>query len=332
MSGKASQGKASQGKASQGEASQGKASQGKASQGKASQGKASQGKASQGKASQGKASQGKASQGKGKSSEEGRISQDYSSESYWDQRYQNGGNHEWYYSFSLLKPLFEKCVGGDGSFEGSILEIGCGDKPLIDGFEEMVGTNADLHAIDYSKAIIDALKKGENASRITYGAMDARKVSFEDNSFDFVVDKGTIDAMLCSEDEEQAFANVRSIVSEALRIMKKSSAKFMIVSHLEVDSDDFNSVLQNCVVPCLDEHRAYIWAIEAHVVKTIATPHKKNGKKRTNAVLEESGGFGTVYIIQSTPRKVTRNMLYAPAEVGFEVLEYSDGEEDDGQE
>jgi ubiquinone/menaquinone biosynthesis C-methylase UbiE len=268
---------------------------------------------------------------------------DYSSATYWDKRYSSSSNNEWYYSYEILRPLFEKCMGD--SFTGNVLEIGCGDKPLICGLEDLVGDKSALYGIDYSKAIIDILNTAQKQTngRVIYKEMDARKmVDFEDNTFELVVDKGTIDAMLCPEDEETAFSNVRGIINESLRIMKPDKAQYMIVSHLEVDSPEFNSILRDCLLPCLDGHRGQMWRIEAHVVKrsrpseeeSSLEPQSKTRKTntKTNDTAANVSGNGTVYIIHSTARKITRNMMNSPAEVTFEVLEYSDSEGEGDEE
>lgn len=258
---------------------------------------------------------------------------DYSSAKYWDERYASSFGHEWYYSYEILRPLFEKYMGN--SFTGKVLEIGCGDKPLICGLGDLVDNGSTLYGIDYSKAIIDILNKQQSNGRVIYKEMDARKMcDFEDDMFELIVDKGTIDAMLCSEDEETAFSNVRGIMSESLRIMKPDNSQFMVVSHLEVDSPDFNRILENCLLPCLDDCRAQTWRIEAHVVKRgipheQSSPEQKPKTRKTIAKKDDTAGAnGTVYIIQSKARKITRNMMSTPSTVSFEVLEYSDSEDE----
>jgi hypothetical protein len=52
---------------------------------------------------------------------------DYSSKEYWEQRYVDRVEWEWYFAYSDLKPLLDKCLKKDGS----VLDVGCGDKPLV---------------------------------------------------------------------------------------------------------------------------------------------------------------------------------------------------------
>lgn len=75
--------------------------------------------------------------------------------------------------------------------------VGCGNSKLTeqmfdDGYKGIV-------SIDISEVIVDKmrnemLKKNKN---IPFLVMDATKMTYEDNSFDVVIDKGTLDALAC---------------------------------------------------------------------------------------------------------------------------------------
>ena len=100
---------------------------------------------------------------------------EYSSEAYWDNRYQGivrkSGEEslEWYYSFDTLSPLIHQAVKitKTNSTPCVVLEIGCGDRPLIPGFMYADGVFQDrdfsLHAIDFSRSVIDLLVQKSNA-------------------------------------------------------------------------------------------------------------------------------------------------------------------------
>ena len=142
-------------------------------------------------------------------------------------------------------------------------------------------------------------------------------MSYDDNSFDFIVEKGTIDAMLCCKNRKEAYQNAIGIISESVRIMKPVSS-FMIVSHIEVESKEFDELMQNVILPVLNDRNESIWNIEAHIVNASNNSNNRNVKKRVN-----ENSYGTVYIIYKSIRKVTRNSGKAPSIVNFEVLEYS---------
>jgi hypothetical protein len=106
---------------------------------------------------------------------------EYASESYWDNRYKRvvqksavEESYEWYYNFDTLSPLIVQAVENTKTTSSpcSVLEIGCGDRPLIPGFvdtEGLFGNKAfSLHAIDFSKSVIDDLVQKCDGGKYSY--------------------------------------------------------------------------------------------------------------------------------------------------------------------
>ena len=54
----------------------------------------------------------------------------------------------------------------------------------------------------------------------------------------------------------------------------------------------------------------------------------KADKQSSPVASKPSDSYGTVYTITAQPKRITRNAKSSSAEISFEVLEYSDGEED----
>jgi hypothetical protein len=80
----------------------------------------------------------KQAKNEGKAKDEG-----YSEKEYWEKRYQEkAGYHEWYCNFDNLKPLFEEIIVENDA----VLEIGCGDSPLLTGLLSS-GHSGELHGI-----------------------------------------------------------------------------------------------------------------------------------------------------------------------------------------
>ena len=240
----------------------------------------------------------------------------YQSKEYWAKRYESkDGYHEWYCDYAALEPLLEPLVA---SRDAIVLELGCGDAPLLVGLRDKTNHNpACLHALDFAPTIIAKLE-GEQAAlapaqRLLYRAADARRLPYASSMFDLVVEKGTVDAMLCGT-RGQGFKNVRSILGEAFRVLRTDvPAALVVVSHMQVDSDEFASFVEKCVVPALaDGAAASAWAIEAHVQADAAAAH------------------ATVYIFKSRPRRATRGALRQPsAQTSIDVTVCTHGDDDD---
>lgn len=234
----------------------------------------------------------------------------YSSQEYWESRYQDPkGFHEWYCSYDNLKPLLEMNL----TLEDSVLEIGCGDSPLLTGMLA-AGHTGKLHAIDFSDSIIkkvieDHPKSTPSSNKIEYLVMDARNLTYDSDVWDAVIDKGTLDAMLC--DKETGLSNARELIEEACRVLNKISGKMCFISHIQVETSEFNDWMQNCVLPVLDNYRSNLWKVEAH---TGSTSNEQNSP--------------TVYIISSKPRKLTRGSLHSCV-VEMKVLSHSDDDDEE---
>jgi hypothetical protein len=122
----------------------------------------------------------------------------------------------------------------------SILEVGCGDVPLgrdiaknVKDLESTAGVEATnilkkVVCVDYSKSVIEAMKKelSEKESDDTetkpsvplvYEVVDARKLPYADESYELIIEKGTLDAML--SDTKVGAGNCGLIVSECARVL-----------------------------------------------------------------------------------------------------------------
>jgi 23S rRNA G2445 N2-methylase RlmL len=64
------------------------------------------------------------------------------------------------------------------------------------------GYTGQYVGFDFAPAVIEQLntQRGELPESVTFQVQDARDLPYEDQSYDCVIDKGTIDAMLCQDD------------------------------------------------------------------------------------------------------------------------------------
>ncbi|KAJ8015897.1 hypothetical protein DPEC_G00001460 [Dallia pectoralis] len=76
--------------------------------------------------------------------------------------------------------------------------ISCGNSSMS---SDMYAGYLSITNIDYSSVCIDTMSARHlsKCPRMTWHQMDARKLSFPDASYDVVLEKGTLDAMLVEE-------------------------------------------------------------------------------------------------------------------------------------
>ncbi|KAL6620195.1 hypothetical protein ACP70R_035334 [Stipagrostis hirtigluma subsp. patula] len=153
-------------------------------------------------------------------------SNDYGAAAYWDARYSSssgspapgggGGGGEffdWYQTYPALRPLLRACLPASSRF----LMLGCGNSLLSedmakDGYQDIVN-------IDISSVVIEQMReKHADVPQLTYMQMDVRDMSvFGDESFDCVLDKGTLDAMMCADDAPHGASKMLAEVARLLQ-------------------------------------------------------------------------------------------------------------------
>ncbi|TYJ22934.1 hypothetical protein E1A91_A08G157700v1 [Gossypium mustelinum] len=117
---------------------------------------------------------------------------------YWDSRYiqEAGGAFDWYQRYSSLRPFVRRYV----PTSSRVLMVGCGNALMS---EDMVKDGyEDIMNIDISSVAIEMMRrKYEFVPQLKYMQMDVRDMSFfPDESFDSVMDKGTLDSLMCGTD------------------------------------------------------------------------------------------------------------------------------------
>eukprot|EP00916_Digyalum_oweni_P000233 GHVL01000347.1.p1 GENE.GHVL01000347.1~~GHVL01000347.1.p1 ORF type:complete len:211 (+),score=24.52 GHVL01000347.1:63-695(+) len=135
----------------------------------------------------------------------------YGKAQYWEDRYSKDPEpFDWYQRWAGLK----ECVTEYVKPNHKILMSGCGNSRLSeemykDGFE-------DIHNVDISSVVINSMKT-KYKDQMTYEEMDMRKTSFPAQHFNAVIDKGTLDSILCGEGSSH---NAAMVLEEISRILK----------------------------------------------------------------------------------------------------------------
>ena len=213
----------------------------------------------------------------------------YGSVEYWDARYQNEQEpFDWYQSWDQLQPVFAPLFNGSET----VLNIGCGNSTM--SYEMSKTTFKKVVSIDISSTVIQQMKEryaGNDA--LEWRVMDCSKMTFPDDTFDAVFDKGTIDSLLCGSDPVDT---VHFTLFEVERVLK-SSGVFVLISFGDPASR----------VKILKD-----WKLPWHLHKTM--------------VLDDPGSQGSyhyVYIFQKLSSGVSADMLKS---------EYDEEEEEEEEE
>ncbi|KAJ3676291.1 hypothetical protein LUZ60_003703 [Juncus effusus] len=141
---------------------------------------------------------------------------DYGDAGYWDARYRTekgGAPFDWYRSYAALRPILRRFV----PTTSRVLMLGCGNSLLS---EEMAKDNyTEIMNIDISSVVIEMMRKRhEHIPQLKYMQMDVKDMSFFSNeSFDCIIDKGTLDALMCGTDASRAASQMLDEVNRLLK-------------------------------------------------------------------------------------------------------------------
>ncbi|KAF6261393.1 S-adenosyl-L-methionine-dependent methyltransferase [Scenedesmus sp. NREL 46B-D3] len=117
----------------------------------------------------------------------------YSSDSYWNDRYAERSTHfDWFFNYSALASLIQETCTRDGP----CLHVGCGNSGLSEG---MVLDGYQVVNVDISGVVIEQMRRMSSLPGHSWEVADCRSMpQYSDSTFGSVLDKGTLDAVLCS--------------------------------------------------------------------------------------------------------------------------------------
>ncbi|XP_070262787.1 endothelin-converting enzyme 2 isoform X4 [Myotis yumanensis] len=141
---------------------------------------------------------------------------------YWDQRYRDAADsapYEWFGDFSSFRALLEPELRP----EDRILVLGCGNSAL--SYELYLGGFPDVTSVDYSSVVVAAMRaRYAHVPKLRWETMDVRALGFPNASFDVVLEKGTLDALLAGERDpwtvsSEGVHTVDQMLSEVSRVL-----------------------------------------------------------------------------------------------------------------
>ena len=143
--------------------------------------------------------------------------------------------------YETIKPIID---GLEIKKTGKVLNIGCGNSELSEKMYDDGYVNN--YSIDICENVIEDMKlRNKNRKGIIFETMDVMNMSYPDEYFDLIIDKSTIDALLCGD---HSFINTAKMTKEVSRVLKTGGIYCIIsygtpenrVFHLERDHLGFD--------------------------------------------------------------------------------------------
>lgn len=173
----------------------------------------------------------------------GLDSEKYKRRSYWNDRYKEEESYDWFGNFSA----FEHLLCRDVKKKDRILVLGCGNSP----FSEKLYQEGFIHIdnIDFSPVVIAKMReKTKQMDEMNWHVMNMQELHFENCTFDVVVDKGSIDALMVDQ------GSVWSPKEEVVKTAEKAL------------SEVYSTVYTQCMTCC-----ALAVKVEAGMLSSLST-------------------------------------------------------------
>eukprot|EP00600_Ochromonadales_sp_CCMP1393_P015303 CAMPEP_0175033074 /NCGR_PEP_ID=MMETSP0005-20121125/21786_1 /TAXON_ID=420556 /ORGANISM="Ochromonas sp., Strain CCMP1393" /LENGTH=207 /DNA_ID=CAMNT_0016293629 /DNA_START=13 /DNA_END=635 /DNA_ORIENTATION=- len=155
----------------------------------------------------------------------------FQKKTYWDDRFAEEEEYDWLLKYEdvadSVTPLLD--------YNFSILIVGCGNSTFSRQLFDAGYTN--IINIDYSGVVIEHMRKlhSDVGDRMTWLEMDMTDLSFDNCSFDVVIDKAAMDALMVTEGDvwnpdEEVISASHKMCCEVRRVLKTEGGKFIQIS------------------------------------------------------------------------------------------------------
>jgi len=173
---------------------------------------------------------------------------------YWDAQYTAGGQNEvveWFgISYLDVRTVIRRIMAP--SKLEPILHVGCGNSTWPSDLWD--AGYIHVTSIDISTVALQHMsKRYARKKELQWLPVDCTNMSFDDDSFQCVMDKGTFDAVLCTNDPEGL---VKAYLGEVYRVLRPGGT-FMLVTGYEPKD----------LIPRFQKHP---WRVEHNVVNGFA--------------------------------------------------------------
>ncbi|XP_005103862.1 eEF1A lysine and N-terminal methyltransferase [Aplysia californica] len=154
---------------------------------------------------------------------------EFSQPDYWDRFFKKRGKipFEWYGEYPQLSHVIHKYI----TPSNLVLVVGCGNSALSENMYDNGLQN--LVNIDISDVVIRQMTDRHKVKRpkMTFEKVDVTQMAYTDMHFNAVLDKGTLDALLVSE-EKDVIENIHRMFAEVCRCLKLGG-RYVIISLLQ---------------------------------------------------------------------------------------------------
>ena len=130
----------------------------------------------------------------------------YSNKDYWNQRFEKTESFDWYVGWSELKNILTPIMDETSN----ILMVGCGNSKVSENI--YIEGYCNITNIDISDVVIEKMKTNNvDKKNMKYIEMDATNMNFDKESFQVTIDKGTLDALNCSDNDSMSVDLIREM-------------------------------------------------------------------------------------------------------------------------
>lgn len=133
---------------------------------------------------------------------------------------------EWYATYEDLEYLLKMTLKDK---EQRLLVLGCGNSLLSEKMHQKLGLKK-ITSIDFEENVVKKMKNRDVP--VDYQVMDMLNMTFPDESFDYAIDKGSLDAV-CADNTPETAAKVVQYLNEVQRVVVAKGGTYVCVSLLQ---------------------------------------------------------------------------------------------------
>ena len=176
----------------------------------------------------------------------------YADMSFWDARYKTQDDDpyfEWYLDYYHLQQTFQDIIPSE---HDSILMLGCGNSNV--SYDMMKDGYTNIVNMDFSRVVIYQMQ--HKYPQMKWEQMNALHMSYPDNTFQIVIDKGTLDCIFCNSGVDGIRKQVKAYCDEIERVLQDNGLWIVIsqegpesrLEHFETDDCEDDEFLSfDCV-------------------------------------------------------------------------------------